>query len=68
MHPAGIRNLKYMRKFTETWRDSPFVQQVAAQISSYVAKVVYHDNEANTVGNESGQYNTIARFICRGMA
>ncbi len=28
----------------------------------YVAKVVYQDNAANTVGNESGRYNTIAGF------
>jgi hypothetical protein len=28
----------------------------------YVAKVVYQDNEATTVGNESGRYNTIAGF------
>jgi len=28
----------------------------------YVAKVVYQDNEANTVGNESGRFNTIAGF------
>jgi len=28
----------------------------------YVAKVVYQDNEANTVGNDSGRYNSIAGF------
>jgi hypothetical protein len=28
----------------------------------YVAKVVYQDNEANTVGNEAGRFNTIAGF------
>lgn len=32
MKGFSVRNLKYMRKFAETWRDSPFVQQVAAQI------------------------------------
>ncbi|MFA4824306.1 MAG: hypothetical protein WC593_04025 [Methanoregula sp.] len=28
----------------------------------YVAKVVYQDNEANTVANDSGRFNTIAGF------
>ncbi len=32
MKGFSVRNLKYMRKFAETWRDSGFVQQVAAQI------------------------------------
>lgn len=32
MKGFSVRNLKYMRKFAEAWRDSPFVQQVAAQI------------------------------------
>ena len=29
---------------------------------NYVVKVVYQDNEANTVGNDSGRFNTIAGF------
>ena len=32
MKGFSVRNLKYMRKFAEAWRDSQFVQQVAAQI------------------------------------
>lgn len=32
MKGLSVRNLKYMRKFAETWRDPQFVQQVAAQI------------------------------------
>jgi len=32
MKGFSVRNLKYMRKFAEAWRDSRFVQQVAAQI------------------------------------
>ena len=33
MKGFSVRNLKYMRKFAGAWRDSQFVQQVAAQIS-----------------------------------
>ena len=32
MKGFSVRNLKYMRRFAATWRDSTFVQQVAAQI------------------------------------
>ncbi|MDO8872895.1 MAG: PDDEXK nuclease domain-containing protein [Methanoregula sp.] len=32
MKGFSVRNLKYMRKFAAAWRDSQFVQQVAAQI------------------------------------
>jgi predicted nuclease of restriction endonuclease-like (RecB) superfamily len=32
MKGFSARNLKYMRKFAEAWRDSQFVQQVAAQL------------------------------------
>ncbi len=32
MKGFSVRNLKYMRRFAEAWRDSQFVQQVAAQI------------------------------------
>jgi len=32
MKGFSVRNLKYMRRFAATWRDSAFVQQVAAQI------------------------------------
>lgn len=32
MKGFSVRNLKYMRKFAEVWRDTQFVQQVAAQL------------------------------------
>ena len=32
MKGFSVRNLKYMRRFAEAWRDSQFVQQVSAQI------------------------------------
>jgi predicted nuclease of restriction endonuclease-like (RecB) superfamily len=32
MKGFSVRNLKYMRKFAESWCDLQFVQQVAAQI------------------------------------
>lgn len=32
MKGFSVRNLKYMRRFAEAWRDAQFVQQAAAQI------------------------------------
>ena len=37
-------------------------QPVEKSKESYVAKVVYQDSDAKTVGNQSGRYNSIAGF------
>jgi hypothetical protein len=33
MHGLSPRNLKYMRKFAESWPDKTFVQRTVAQIT-----------------------------------
>jgi hypothetical protein len=35
---------------------------------AYVAKVIYQDSDAKTIGNESGKYNTIAGFTAGATA
>jgi hypothetical protein len=37
-------------------------QPVEATKEAYVAKIVYVDTEAKTVGNDSGKYNSVAGF------
>lgn len=43
-------------------------QPVEKTKENYVAKIVYQDTEAKTVGNESGKFNTIAGFTAGATA